>query len=263
MKAASQSDIGMVRNRNEDFILADDDRGIFLLADGMGGLPGGDVASALAVRSAYGYLADRVVATGKKDVQRLLAKALAAAHSAVSRRGIEEPPLHGMGTTLDIVYLRGNSAWVCHVGDSRIYLFSHGKLLQVTSDDNLASALAQRGVPPGDVPPNARHVLTQAVGSFDELVPEIRRLEMEKGDILLMCSDGLTGMVPDDIIAQIVERNRDDLSNAADRLVAEANSRGGHDNISVILFAPQIETLPGEPLLLPGQASLSDGQPPS
>jgi serine/threonine protein phosphatase PrpC len=259
MKAAWQSDIGKVRSRNEDFILADAERGVFLLADGMGGLPGGDIASSLAVRSAYGYLADRFTGSGEEEIERLLAEALAAAHSAVTRRGIEEPGLQGMGTTLDIVSLRRGWAWVCHVGDSRVYLFSRDKLLQVTVDDNLASALVRRGVPPADVPLNARHVLTQAVGSFDELVPEIRRLELGSGDILMMCSDGLTGMVPDDIIAQIVERNRDDLRHAVGRLVAEANSRGGHDNVSVILFAPQIEALSGEPLLLPGQTSLSHG----
>ena len=251
MKSAWKSDIGKVRSRNEDFILADDEREIFLLADGMGGQPGGDVASALAVRSAYGLLAERIGDTGEEGVKLLLAEVLANAHSAVSRRGIVEPSLEGMGTTLDIVCLRGGTAWVCHVGDSRVYLFRRGELLQVTTDDNLASVLAQQGVTPGEIPTGARHILTQAVGSSDELVPEIRRLELGNGDILLMCSDGLTGMVPDDVIAQIVGGSREDLRKAADRLVAEANGRGGHDNVSVILVAPQIEASYGNPLLLP------------
>ena len=252
MKSAWKSDIGKLRGRNEDFTLADDDKGLFLLADGMGGQPGGDVASTLAVRSAYGLLAERVGDTGEEGVQLLLAEALAEAHSAVSRRGVEEPGLLGMGTTLDIVYLRGGSAWVCHVGDSRVYLFSRGALHRVTADDNFASVLEREGATPGEIPPEARHILTQAVGSSDELVPEIRRLELGNGDLLLMCSDGLTGMVQDDVIERIVGGSREDLWKAADRLVAEAIDRGGHDNVSVILVVPQIEASDEEPLLLPG-----------
>ncbi len=251
MKSASKSDIGKVRRRNEDFILADDERGIFLLADGMGGHPGGDVASALAVGSAHEFLAARAGETGDDGVSFLLAEALAAAHSAVARRGIEEPDLEGLGTTLDIVYLRRDSAWLCHVGDSRVYIFSRGELLQVTEDDNLASVLARQGIPPAEIPPNARHILTQAVGLSDELIPELQRLEVGEDSILLMCSDGLTGMVPDDIIAHIASHWRDGLQGVADRLVAETNDRGGHDNVSVILIAPESRHSPREPLLLP------------
>ena len=251
VKSAGKSDIGKVRGRNEDFILADDERGIFLLADGMGGHPGGDVASALAVGSAHGFLVNRGGETGDDGIPFLLAEALAAAHSAVARRGIEEPGLEGLGTTLDIIYLRRGSAWLCHVGDSRIYIFRRGELIQVTEDDNFASVLARQGVPPAEIPPHARHILTQAVGLSDELLPEIRHLEMGEGSILLMCSDGLTGMVPDGIIAQIVSNWRNGLQEVADRLVAEANSRGGHDNVSVILIDPESGKSPGEPLLLP------------
>ena len=250
MKTSWKSDIGKIRNRNEDSVLVDEGRGIFLLADGMGGHPGGDVASSLAVGSAHGLLAERVAGTGDEDVPHLLAEALATAHSAVARRGIEEPSLADMGTTLDMVYLRGGTAWTCHVGDSRVYLFRRGELLQVTTDDNLASALAQQGVPPAEIPFQARHILIQAVGVSDELIPEVRRLELGEGDILLMCSDGLNGMVPDDVVAQIIEDCRDDLKRAADRLVEEAIGRGGHDNVSVILVTPQIEPASGKPLLL-------------
>ncbi|WP_298270784.1 protein phosphatase 2C domain-containing protein [Geobacter sp.] len=253
MKSAWKSDIGKVRRRNEDFILADDERGIFLLADGMGGHPGGDVASALAVGSAHEFLVARGGETGDDGVSFLLAEALAAAHSAVARRGIEEPDLEGLGTTLDIVYLGRGSAWLCHVGDSRVYIFRRGELLQVTEDDNLASLLARQGVPPAEIPPHARHVLTQAVGVSDELLPEIRRLEVEEDSILLMCSDGLTGMVPDDIIAQIVRDRRNGLQGIANRIVAEAISRGGYDNVSVILIDPEFRRPPGESLLLPGR----------
>jgi PPM family protein phosphatase len=251
VKSAWKSDVGKVRSRNEDFILADVERSIYLLADGMGGLPGGDVASTLAVRTAYGYLADRVGNVDEEGVKPLLAEALAAAHSAVTRRGAEEPGLEGMGTTLDIVYLRGGFVWVCHVGDSRVYLFSRGKLFQVTSDDNLAAVLARKGVPPGDIPSGARHLLTQAVGNFDELIPEIRRLETGSGDILMMCSDGLNGMLADELMAQMIDGCRDDLYDVADRLVAEANNRGGYDNVSVILVVPPFEASCGEPPLLP------------
>jgi protein phosphatase len=252
MKAAWKSDRGKVRENNEDAVLIDEARGIFLLADGMGGHRGGEVASELAVRTVNDFLRERVGTATEGTILRLLAEALAAAHSAVYKRGMGNPALEGMGTTLEILVVREREAHLCHVGDSRLYLFRAGKLTQVTEDDNMAAYLVKhKHLDPADVPPGYRNVLTQAVGSSDEIIPEIRTLELMPDDLVLLCSDGLTGMLTDRETEGIVARSRTDLTAAVTALVDEANARGGHDNISVVLVAPEVEP-PPPPLLLQG-----------
>jgi protein phosphatase len=240
MKAAWKSDVGKVRANNEDYLIADTKRGLFLLADGMGGHAGGEVASELAVRSAYAYLEARKSVT--EDIPRLLAEALAAAHSAVFKKGMSEPSLAGMGTTLDMTTITGREAWVCHVGDSRVYLVREGKLRRVTADDNVAGWLMkQKHLAERDVPPEAWHILTQAVGTSDELVPDIHKLDLQRDDLIILCSDGLTGMLDDDAIERAVQRYRDDLERTVTALVEAANDLGGVDNVSVIIVEPAPE----------------------
>ncbi len=249
MKSAWKTDQGKVRTNNEDAVLVDAGRGIFLLADGMGGHRGGEVASELAVRTAHDFLRERLEKAVGETTLRLLADALAAAHSAVSKQGMANPELEGMGTTLEILVIRERQAHLCHVGDSRLYLFRAEKLAQVTEDDNMAAFLvAHKHVDPADVPPGYRNILTQAVGTSDELIPEIRTLELAPGDLILLCSDGLTGMLADRDMERIVAQSRSDLDTACIALVEEANFRGGHDNVSVVLVAP--EAVPPPPPLL-------------
>ncbi len=252
MKAAWLSHQGKVRENNEDSVLVDIPRGIFLLADGMGGHRGGEVASELAVRTVHDFLMERLGETSSRNMPRLLAEALAAAHSAVSKRGMTTPELAGMGTTLEILAIREREASICHVGDSRIYVDREGKLVQVTEDDNLAAYLVMRDhLDPTELPPGYRNILTQAVGASDELTPEIRTLELLPGDVILICSDGLTGMLPDRDMEGIVARWRNSLDMAVTALVEEANARGGYDNVSVVLVAPEAAP-PPPPLLLTG-----------
>jgi len=247
MQAAWQSDIGKVRENNEDSILADQEQGLFLLADGMGGHAGGEVASALAVTSAYNFLKERLAQTESTEIPRLLAEALAAAHSAVFRRASGDPALAEMGTTLEILLVREGKGLLCHVGDSRGYLLREGRLQQLTRDDNLARYLMEvEHVPKEALPADAEHILTQAVGLSDELIPEFYTVELRSGDLILLCSDGLTGMLDDAKIERLLRQSRGDLGLAAAALVASANARGGFDNISVVLVAPEIPP----PLLL-------------
>lgn len=241
MKSAWKSDVGNVRENNEDSILVDEERGIFLLADGMGGHQGGEVASRLAVASAYDYLKERAGLAKDEDISRFLADALAFVHSTVFKKSQSDPGLAGMGTTLEMVLVKGEKAFICHVGDSRVYLFRGETLRQITTDDNLAALLAeQERIPPAEVPVYARHVLTQAVGVSEELIPEIYPLELVQGDILLLCSDGLNEMLADGEIEGVVRQHRHDLHKAVDTLVGEANARGGIDNISVVLVEPEV-----------------------
>jgi len=252
MKAAWKSDKGKVRENNEDSVLADAEKGIFLLADGMGGQRGGEVASDLAVRTAYELLRQATGRTDKGGMTRLLADALAAAHSTVFKKGMTTPGLAGMGTTLEMVVIKEAQAFVCHLGDSRVYLFRRGSLRRITTDDNYAAYLMEyEHMAEEDLPPGAQHILTQAVGASDELVPEIQTLELEEGDIIILCSDGLTGMLADSDMENVLQRERDDLDKAAAALVDEANGRGGYDNVSVILVRPEPPfSSPRETLLL-------------
>lgn len=236
MRAAWKSDIGKMRENNEDSVLVDPPRGIFLLADGMGGASGGEVASRLAVDTAYGFLRERVVRTESALLPELLSEALAVAHSAVYKGGLDDQALAGMGTTLEIVVIQEEKACICHLGDSRVYLLSGEEMRQITTDDNLAAYLVnEEHVPPEEIPPNARNILTQAVGSSETLIPELHAIELRAGDILLICSDGLTGMLADRKIAAIVTELRTDLDAAAAELIREVNERGGFDNVSVVL----------------------------
>ena len=236
MGAAWASDRGKLREKNEDSVLADVEKGLFLLADGMGGHRGGDVASALAVRTAYGLMRERVATTAAVEMPRLLADALAAAHSAVYKKGVAEPHLAGMGTTLEILAVKGTQAFVCHLGDSRAYLLHAEMLRRLTVDDNYAGYLMEYAhVAEEDLPPGAQQMLTQAVGVSDELIPELHTLELVSGDMIILCSDGLTGMLSDFDILMLLREHRLHPAEAAAALVNEANARGGYDNVSVVL----------------------------
>lgn len=250
MRSACKTDTGLQRENNEDYLLADEENGIFLLADGMGGGPGGEVASELAVRAAHDLLLSQPAAGAGEGAGRMLADALAAAHSAVAKRAIKEPTLRGMGCTLEILLVRGSEAVICHVGDSRVYLLRERLLRQLTNDDNYAAWFARaHDIPPEKVPAGYRHVLTQAVGVSDELIPELLTLRCRPGDVILVCSDGLNGVVRDREILEILLENRRDLLAAAGALVAAALEKGGPDNVSVLLVEPE-PVLQGEPLLL-------------
>jgi protein phosphatase len=240
MRSAWRSDPGPIRENNEDRVLTDEKNGIFLLADGMGGGPGGEVASDLAVTTARDNLLNLLSSRAmEEDIPGLMAEALAASHSAVFKRTIADPSLEGMGTTLDMVVIRRDRLFVCHVGDSRIYLFRGGTLRQITSDDNYAAFLAEsEKIPPHFIPSGYRHILTQAVGPLAELIPEIQSLEIQVGDILLMCSDGLNEVLRDNEIEEIINRSRDDLDALAETLINASNNRGATDNVSVALIEP-------------------------
>lgn len=239
MRSAWKSDPGLVRENNEDAVRVDEAKGIFILADGMGGPPGGEVASELAVTIAFESLMGHLPVPESEGTGRILAEALAEAHSAIAKRARDIPSLDGMGTTLEIMCIQGAEAVICHVGDSRVYLLRRGALRQVTTDDNYAAVLARRGNISADRIPSAyRHILTQAVGVSQELVPQIHTLGLEPGDLFLICSDGLTEALTDVEIEAFMGRNRMELTALTETLVAAANAKGGPDNVSVIVIEP-------------------------
>ncbi len=237
MKVAYKTDVGKKRAHNEDHILVDESLCIFLLADGMGGHQAGEVASHLAITECYAWLKENVGAIGMGgNVSSLLTESLVKAHLAVKSAAEANGNLAGMGTTLIQTLLMGNTAHICHVGDSRVYLLRDG-LRQLTKDHTSEMSFVKEWTQ-GDGQPvmQTMRVLNQAIGGKETPSPELLHVPLREKDVLLLCSDGLTDMLPEKEIESIVLRRRDNLPESVDCLVREANARGGVDNISVILI---------------------------
>jgi PPM family protein phosphatase len=235
MRTAWKTDVGRLRTNNEDSILVDEELSIFLLADGLGGHNAGEVASSMAVNEAYSFLKDGI---DREDddaaLFTLLSDALLAAHESITEKADADPELWGMGTTLVEMVIRRGKAFICHVGDSRAYLF-RDRLKQITRDHTVGHYLLEQGAPREQIHPRQYHILTQSVGAGERPAPDRNSVTLEQGDLLLLCSDGLTDMLNDADIEHILGRGRTDPTMLVESLVNEANSRGGMDNISVVL----------------------------
>jgi len=239
---AGSSDIGRVRRRNEDSLALAPELGIAVVADGMGGHPGGDVASRTAAERALEGLRG---AGTRGSIELAMSETVLAAHAAVLDHGAREIGLAGMGTTLTALFADvGTGAWcVGHVGDSRAYLLRRGVLRQLTRDDTWV----QQKVDAEELTPaQARrhpcgHILTQCLGS--DAPPRVQVLtgSLEPGDLFLLCSDGLVGMLADEELAATLRAHAGppeaDVEGAARTLVASALERGGHDNVTVALVS--------------------------
>jgi len=234
MKAVWKTELGHVRDNNEDALLIDEKQGIFLLADGMGGHNAGEVASDIAVKEAYAFILRDIGDAEESAVPGILEEALFRAHRAIQTRAALEPALYGMGTTLVELYVRSSRAWLCHAGDSRVYLF-RDTLRRMTRDHTVGEASDGTAHKENEkMSLRFRRALTQAVGPRDRPVPDSSSFELLSGDILLLCTDGLTDMLSDDEIQDIFVRHKNDCSALVDGLVSAANAKGGRDNISVI-----------------------------
>ena len=222
----SALDIGRVREKNDDSILVDPP--LYIVADGMGGHRGGDIASRLALETIV------ELAAGGRGT---LPDQVRSANRAVWDRSVEDERLAEMGTTLTAALVDGASASIAHVGDSRAYLLREGKLRQLTTDHTLVARMVKSGEiteAEADVHPH-KNVLTRALGTDQEVEVDEDTVALLDGDRLLLCSDGLTGMVTEDQIQAILE-NSEQPQQAADRLVKAANRAGGVDNISVVVL---------------------------
>lgn len=236
MKVIYKTDIGKKRTINEDSIIVDESKDIFLIADGLGGHQAGEVASNMAVKESYSYLNKNLgKAKSEEDISNLLTKSLMKAHNAIRAKSTTDINLIGMGTTLIEMLVKDSKAHICHVGDSRVYLLRDG-IKQITKDHTFDNYLAEHK----DKKTKRRylplHILTQAVGESETLVPELKQVKLKTGDILLLCSDGLTDMLSDKEIESIIQKHKDELPMATDNLIKKANDKGGIDNISVILI---------------------------
>lgn len=232
------SHTGLVRKNNEDFIFADDALGSYLLADGMGGHNAGEVASELAVKTAQAYITERLSSAKDEDIPDILSGSMKAAHDAINVKAKTSLSLMGMGSTLVEVIVRNDKAFVCHAGDSRAYLY-RDTLQRITRDHTMGDHLLENNILPRErIPEKQWHTLTQAVGVGDPPMPDSKQVELTSGDILLLCSDGLTDMLTDEEIEKVIAEGRHDLDAIASRLIAVVNEKGARDNTSVILVTP-------------------------
>lgn len=246
------SDIGRTRSRNEDSIALLPDLGAAVVADGMGGHPGGDVASRLAADTAASVLRDRIENLDASVDDRLgllretMLESVASAHLAIRQEARTEPELEGMGTTVTALLIDGKSDTylIGHVGDSRAYRYRSGTLDQLTRDDTWVQDRVDAGEftqEQADRHPFG-HILTQCVGLEEPPTVHVYDGPVERGDVFLLCSDGLIGMLDDDRVAKIMHDMLGDMVTAeavgavAGALVAQANEAGGFDNITVSLL---------------------------
>ena len=231
IEVGATTDIGRVRERNEDSILVEPP--LYVVADGMGGHRGGQVASRVALETI-----EKLASEGRGS----LPDHVRGANRAVWDRSVEDERLSGMGTTLTAARVDGASALIAHVGDSRAYLLRDGVLRQITDDHTLVARMVKSGEiteAEAEVHPH-KNVLTRALGTDESVEVDEDTITLQDGDRLLLCSDGLTGMVTEDQIQAILE-NSDQPQQAADRLVKAANRAGGIDNISVVVLEARAE----------------------
>jgi PPM family protein phosphatase len=244
----AQTDVGRKRKGNEDSLFVNPEQKLFVVADGMGGHAAGEVASKIAVDSINEFVC---LTGGDEEITwpfgldenisydgNRLKTAIRYANRKVLEATRERSDYEGMATTVAAVIVDGSQANLGHVGDSRCYLLRNGQLSQLTSDHSWVNEQIQSGVISPDQARShpLRNVVTRALGGKSDLVVDMQTYSMLPGDVLLLCSDGLTTMLPDDDIVRILAVATSDLEQAGKDLVAAANARGGEDNITVVLI---------------------------
>ncbi len=237
MQFTACTNAGRQRSINEDSYLVDSDSGIYVVADGMGGHRAGEVASAIACKTFRASFDDRVDRGSQAKIKRMLAEAVEKANQAIVKEAGDRSEYEGMGTTLTAAFIDNKTLYLAHVGDSRAYLISEDSITQLTEDHTLVNEMLRRGEVSKDaiqVHP-LRHVITRALGTYPEVDADLSTKELDHGDKIILCTDGLTSMLRDSEIIGVI-RNSDGIKNACGSLVDEANDRGGEDNITIVLI---------------------------
>ncbi|WP_274650511.1 Stp1/IreP family PP2C-type Ser/Thr phosphatase [Paenibacillus humicola] len=242
MKIAVRTDIGRIRLRNEDRGFAEEtDSGltVAILADGMGGHQAGDVASQLALDTILGVV--RGGASGALSIHErktLIRQAILEANEVVYDTAAQNEQYRDMGTTIVVALLQAEDGVIGHIGDSRAYKWREGVLSQLTTDHTFVNELVKSGQITAEeaIHHPRRNVITRALGTDEQVEADVRGIPWTSGDMLLLCSDGLTDMVSDADIAETLVSSELDLDGKADKLVSLALEAGGDDNITVILL---------------------------
>lgn len=231
---AGNTDVGVVRSGNEDNFLVDHQRGVFIVADGMGGHAAGEVASDMAVDIIARHT-EGIRMLGDDAAAERMGEAIRSANAAIFDRTLAEHDKRGMGTTVTVMVLFARKYLIGQVGDSRAYLLRDGKLSQITKDHSYVQEQVDAGLLTSD---QARthpysNVITRCVGANEEVVPDIYYGSIRSDDVIILASDGLTGMLDDEQLHQILQ-SEGGPDTWVDRMIADANRRGGLDNITVV-----------------------------
>lgn len=243
VRIAGCTDTGARRQLNEDHIGYNQELGIAVLADGMGGHQSGEIASHMAVESVLKSLKlvaeqDDETAITSSQILDFVSNTISDSNSMIfaAAEAIEEH--HGMGTTLVAAIIRGHRLYAGHVGDSRLYLYRNQSLSRITKDHSLVQDLIDKGFYTEEEArlASVSHIVTRALGTKSEVEVDTLEYELEPGDVFLLCSDGLSDMVADWHIEEMLRESGQELEQTAQALVDQSNRNGGKDNISVILM---------------------------
>jgi serine/threonine protein phosphatase PrpC len=237
LRVGSLTDIGKVREINQDSYAVDLDQGLFVVADGMGGHAAGEKASQLAVQVIEERLDAATIGSDEEELQSHIQTAIQEANRQILSMSMEEPSMRGMGTTATVLVTRGNQLYVGHVGDSRAYIVRNRRIDQLTEDHSIVAQLVRaRAITPQEAARHPyRNVITRCLGMNADLEADTYHRELKPGDRLLICSDGLTGLVSDDEMLQHVASS-DDPQKACQELVNLTLERGANDNVTVVLI---------------------------
>ena len=233
--AYGQTDTGLKRTNNEDMFVVDRELGLFLVADGMGGAAAGEVASRIFAETTLSVFKNATRHT-LDETAELIYRSFGLANESILNH-IEQNPEHkGMGCTAEVLSLFGNGFVLGHIGDSRTYRLRNGKFVALTKDHSFVQMQLDQGLITSDEARKhaMKHVILRAVGITDQLSLDIFRGELLHGDLFLLCSDGMTDMVEDEKIHEILS-SAQDLSRKGNRLIEAAKDAGGYDNITIVL----------------------------
>lgn len=237
MKAVAKTDVGRKRKVNQDYMFACESSigilpNLFMVADGMGGHNAGDVASRCCVET----MVEQIEKSKFQTPISILEEAIKAANSTISEQALLDSNLRGMGTTLVAATIIASEMYVANIGDSRAYLIND-KISQITEDHSLVEEMVREG----EIEKNSarshpnKNIITRALGTSKTVLADFFEVTLKQKDIALLCSDGLTNMLDDEVIFDIVSRHASDIEAAAEKLIEKANEFGGLDNIAVVL----------------------------
>lgn len=237
MEIASISDLGLLRQNNEDYHFCDFSYGLAIIADGVGGHDYGEVASKIAVESCYQYLTKEYYLDDTANIPHTLLDSVVFANQQVIHHKKDRPEYKDMGTTLSCLHLHNNELSYSWIGDSRIYVISqeNSSIQMLSEDHTLYNEMIRRGEIADTYKKN---ILTRMVGSNLYTQPEAGKSILKQDDIVLACTDGLSDLIPDTLILKTVLEHAQNLNVAMQALVDLANGQGGRDNITVVLMGP-------------------------
>lgn len=240
MQVFAKTDIGRERKINEDFYYIsepEDKIKLFILADGMGGYNAGEVASKMAIETVKEYIYKHFEKSkvSKEKIEELISDSIEYANSTIYKKAQSKKELNGMGTTLDVCLIYNNKIYIGHIGDSRVYRIRKEFMRRITRDHSYVQTLIEDGKISKEEAYHhpKKNMLTKALGCMEKVEPDVYTKTFIKDDIILMTSDGLTNMIKEEEIYNIIKQ---DKVNATENLVKQANENGGYDNITVVII---------------------------